>query len=768
MEQTHQEDQKKTIPVPIPANQGNTVLRRGHGVRVEKRGRTDWHDDDEDQYTRLKRRRGPLSRFRVILVVIVIAVVLFVSAARLIRTYRSYRQTELAKLTSSRPVTAVNGALDLPRLYPPLARREPTSGLRDCQAAWDALVSVPCHARIFSRDWDNGTWRPLMTPSPLRYVPQLCQPECRRTLKSSSEEISAKCTADMVFNTTAYHGIFNTTWLESGPAEALEVILRRNDHSCRPSEGSGYDYCLIEMTERWGIMDGMNHANLQGIGTFLHATSKRRKDPGGVKTGTRGSGSDGGWSTKYRFNTPPLSYGPGMGETDCGSCTLQWFEQTLNAWEPSRIISPDTDLAISLPEHLRRLRQAGQRCESDQWNRIWTEGVQRYVNDASISKNWEDLPSGDYGWTLRNGLSVGDKPLPDLRAAKDLILASGTPQMSTPPAYAVKCLEKLHEHLISLPCDIHLTESEIGQVVRSKKHLLQDFCRDECSQALSEGGPALQVCQYKRIDRHEIAGPLVLAYNEAKATRSAVCRKAGRQNTLCAPVFMGLGRPQWAHAGEVGLADIQSLVDGFAQQPIPDVVEAAVKEKGITSTEEEALRKELPNWHKDLEAGACSPCVWEMVVGDGTISSAEQILGRVEDIEGFLAFAGRFYNACVDRGATWMGGLPYGGDDVIWRTQEVGGKVSRWIVDESKYGRIRGRWLRGTEGSTDLGWLRGTYGSIWHLRAAARRVNADREGRLLDLVAWEAKHRSEEDAKVWASDEWGAWEWKGGQKIQDA
>ncbi|KAI1338862.1 hypothetical protein F5Y15DRAFT_100249 [Xylariaceae sp. FL0016] len=650
---------------------------------------------------------------------------------------------------------AKNFMLDFPALYPPLRANGNAVHTKTCMKAWESLSSVPCHEKIFHRGWDNGTWMPLLSISPLRYLPLLCRATCYDALQEAADLISKTCPPSIEFYTAGYKGMFNLTLLEQGPADAVNVLRRRNEHSCRQGDDSEWVQCLTDMTERWGILDGINHQNLRGLGVFLKETDKKRVEKGGVKSFTRGSGSDGGWKRTFRIQVPTRRFGPGIGETDCGWCTLDWLENTLNAWEPGQVISPDTGNPISLSEHLKRVRQAGQRCEASKWGTIFETAIRRYTREGLLAPDWGTHGSSDYSWTIKNGPGEGDYPLPQIAIAVQSILKDGVPERSSPAADALRCLEKLQSHIGSLPCKIHLDRPQLESLIQPDNPLLDSYCRDECTSAIAKGNNSLKACRYKRTNEHESAGPILGEYDAARATREKICFKAtgaGKQALPCASVFVGLGRPEWAIDGRPAVSDIEKLVEELELQPIPDIVKAAVG-KSSDAPEKRALQKEYRKWDKDLQAGVCSPCIWQMVVGNGDIARTMASIRAVEDLDAYLAFAHRFHNACTARGASWLGGLPYGGDDVVWRVQEEDGTVYRFIVDTSKTSRFKGQWKRAEEASDKVITLHYHYGSLWHLRAAARRVRAEREGRFEELVRLERLHMNEEDAKVWKAAE---------------
>lgn len=64
---------------------------------------------------------------------------------------------------------AVAYNLHFPALYPDISS-EPSS---ECRTAWDALTSVPCHDKLFSRAHDNGT-RTFFRWDTMYYLPKIC------------------------------------------------------------------------------------------------------------------------------------------------------------------------------------------------------------------------------------------------------------------------------------------------------------------------------------------------------------------------------------------------------------------------------------------------------------------------------------------------------------------------------------------------------------------------------------------------------------------
>ncbi|KAK8129961.1 hypothetical protein PG999_002341 [Apiospora kogelbergensis] len=381
----------------------------------------------------------------------------FIGVYGLLKAYECFITTDTT--VTQGPVKGVDWGLDFPQHYPPLLPAQDGSSER-CQAAWDSLASINCHENIFVNEWVNATQQLV------QYLPDMCRPDCRKELVESSELIARECSA-AVFNTKDFNGTFDPKASGRGPTEALEALLQRNSYTCRPSEHEKYDYCTEEMIQRWGIYDGMNHTALDGLSSL-------------VASGTN---------------------------LDCDSCVMDWLENTLNGWKPSQVLSPDTHAPISLPEHLRRVEQAGQTCQKGAWEKIWNDAIRRYTKEGSLTADWRNLPSGDYGWTVRNGLvSSGDKPRRMIHDTLELIKSQGLVPV-TDDSY--KCLSVLENQVENLPCDIYLSKSQLDSILEPGNPLFDSFCRKECTDWIERNQVVIGSCRAKKMDQDVIAGPPV-------------------------------------------------------------------------------------------------------------------------------------------------------------------------------------------------------------------------------------------------------------------
>ncbi|KAF2817417.1 uncharacterized protein BDZ99DRAFT_457153 [Mytilinidion resinicola] len=726
-------------------------------------------EDDDDPVI----NPNPRSTWTVLRIALVASCVVVLFAGFFLLFLRKVHVRHNEHISTNRPKPkpksspkAVNWVLDFPSLYPPIV-----SESTQCQSAWAALSSVPCHEKIFNRGWDAGKHLSFFEPDPMRYVPQLCEPKCKSALESAFESVTAACSDGASFDIEGYEGMFNTTFLEAGPVEAVGVLLHRNTHTCRNSEvgDSEYGSCMIELNERFYILDGINFGSLEGIDAFLRKTKRPSRERGGWKSGTIGSSTDGGWKKTYRFKAPERTYGPGIGSTSCGWCMLSWFENHLNGWDDGSVISPDSGLPVSLPEYIRRIKEAGQRCKATEWNRIYGQAIKNYQDKNLLSEDWEGLPSGDLAFLIRNGPHRGDEPIKTIQSTAAAIRNNHSAFPDIEPYNLQRtliCLDNLAAKIQSLPCYLHLNITTLDPMIKDPNGLLRYYCSSECATAVNQQEPSLRVCMRSDIRSTPIVKPFWDAWGDARKTHANVCVKEERTTQQCAPVLSSLNLTSWAYdgrpSGNAFHHEISQRIAALDATPIPPVVSAAVH-KGFGTPEYDALRKELPKWQEELKNSVCAPCIWQWVVGDGSVITPLSYLHQLEkdsasSVEAsYLEFAQYMYATCDARGADWLGGIPYGGDDVVWRVKEQDGKVSRYITDQVHVGYMgkESNWRRADEQTGQEGIALHGWGSLWHLRTAIREFKAEQEGVVQQWRKTEVTHRAEEDAKVWGKTAFG-------------
>jgi len=189
----------------------------------------------------------------------------------------------------------------------------------------------------------------------------------------------------------SYIGPFTAdSGLEDGPIGVITTIERRLQHTCRQSPLAWYsmEYCFASMYQDWFVVDGMNAGNLEGLDLIETATRVSRTQPPQYYRSDSDTCDD-TW-TPYTGRQQARRFGPGVNETSCGWCTIDWFDRKLQSWEDGKVLDPKNGTAVTLPDYLHRVRHVGQRCEANDWNRIYGKAIRKYKNDGLLSPDWKD------------------------------------------------------------------------------------------------------------------------------------------------------------------------------------------------------------------------------------------------------------------------------------------------------------------------------------------------------------------------------------------
>ncbi|KAF7560288.1 hypothetical protein G7046_g3870 [Stylonectria norvegica] len=671
----------------------------------------------------------------------------------------------------TKPLKAVPYKLNFPALYPEMA----LGASADCRASWNALAEVPCHDKLFDRSSDNSTW---MTYGwdPMYFLPGICEDRCRTALQEARSQLSKKCTSTDVFELGGYSGMFNTKWMEPGPAAAVDTLVRRTDHLCRSSSvgDSDFEFCPVEMLERFSVIDGMS-VNLRAIDSFISQTDKKSTSPSRWVKGTRGSR---GYSYSYKYKVREQSYGPGPGDTSCGWCTFDFLNHTLNSWTEGLLLSPDSDRPVSLPEFIRRTRVAGERCApSTTWTKIYEEATAHYISAGLLPGDWEQsLPSGDMHYLIKNGPSLGDYPVSEIHAEYEHLLyqeagnssQSNDESQPQPGREALDrsrvCLLALQKHYLSSKCYINLPHEMLVKMIEDEKNphgVREAYCSKTCTDALQSWSST--ACASDTI-------PQVLRYVDeylaARQQRQTYCDLMGQESNYwnCAKGLVNMNKTNWAFEGRpetrIFLSDLKIALEDVEQRlALPNKVpnndqEASDRKKQKAA--EDAERKRI----KDLGNSVCAGCIWNWLTGS-SLDETMQYIGEASSSSDYVDFAKKYDKTCTYLGATWLGGVPYGEDPVVWRVKDAQGDVVRYIQGPDRGwnpGAIFG--VKEATGSVFLiTKKRGTrpgieVGSLWHVLQAERGHKARKENRLDVWTSEEESHRQEADKEIWNVDDW--------------
>jgi len=147
------------------------------------------------------------------------------------------------------------------------------------------------------------------------------------------------------------------------------------------------------MWEDWHIVDGMNAGNLEGLDIFEKKSNRSYSEYSRYKYRSVADMCD---NVQYYNNrrVPQRSYGPGVNETSCGWCTINWFERKLLGWKEEEVRDPKTGDAVGLKDYLRRIKRVGQRCDADAWNRAWARALRKYKDSGDLIGEWDGEGDG--------------------------------------------------------------------------------------------------------------------------------------------------------------------------------------------------------------------------------------------------------------------------------------------------------------------------------------------------------------------------------------
>lgn len=657
-------------------------------------------------------------------------------------------------------VQAVPYRLDFPTLYPEITAKRDSG----CFTAWSALKSVPCHDKIFDRGNDNGTFR-IMGPDSMYFTPRICDRRCKPALEVALQHLSVFCSDSDTFVLDNYDGMFQKPLLEAGPVQAVETLLKRNEHTCRksPNGDSDFEYCTIEMYERFnGLVDGMNAGNLQSIGAFTRQTDKRLREQSRRHRGSAGTNK---YRYTYDYTTRAQTYGPGRGETSCGFCVFDFLDRTLNSWTEGTVISPDSKLPVSLPEFIRRVRKAGERCAPTQtWNKIYKDSVGRYRASGLLPDDWEtSSPSGDLYYLIQNGPSRGDAPVSNIDARISSLDALESETRM--------CLSALAERYVSAPCYINVPLESLVEMLeepKSSNSIRSAYCSDSCTNAFASrpGQPSMD----PGCAALPAARDFITEYETALQTRKTYCSllSSSSQNSNCPSALKSLGRTEWFFTGRPSsatlLAELDRGLDELLQKEVPEEIRPALglgSSQFVLTTHD--AQRTYRGWTQDLgSTSVCAGCIWAWLVGDGDEAGRKQLLEWMaqdgQDPATYEAFVARYHSTCTSLGATWMGGMPYGDDPVIWRVQAQGGAVYRYLATTRKEFYLQGQVYGVNEATGGVSIdrnMKPNGPSLWHVFQAERQLRARREGREVEWAREEEEHRKEADKEIWETDRWG-------------
>lgn len=532
------------------------------------------------------------------------------------------------------PPSAQDYALNFPEQYPPLA----ADTNEECKAAWGKLTSVPCHSRVWSRNWDAGKMQPL-GPSLARFLPLICQESCATELRNIAEEVGQHCWMAR-WDLAGYNGRFNTTLLEESPAEATRVMRERFLHNCleSPSGDAEMGYCMTDLEERWWVWDGMNANHMANLGNFLRFTNERKIEPKRKVSGVRG-GKD--WRQPYNYWRDERQFGPKKGETSCNFCTMNWFIRMLGAWN-EKTVDENGEL-IDLPRYLARIYQAGRRCTNTapgaSFQVMYNMQVDNYKQSGFLDDDWEDSAAADETTAPGKAPTMLDQPLPAIHASLKKLERLGDGMTKIHKTYAA-LLENLYDAAQNLTCNALITFDDLREYLDHDVDI-SPLCSQSCQYSSLDISKLLHKVSPQRMNMYDRYSEKHGLYNIARLTSSndltqQACRNENprfHHRQPCSVVFHRFGKLDWIRNTLDDPEDVAMTVQE-ALRTLPevpsDLAELVRKPEAELSTEQ---RTKLSTWTRPLRNGVCSMCFWRKFVRESWFAD-EEPKTRVPGIDG--------------------------------------------------------------------------------------------------------------------------------------
>lgn len=514
--------------------------------------------------------------------------------------YMSDREKALRNSGSS------NYRFNLSRLYPALE----AGASNTCREAWESRQEdLYCQEQILWTEWDDGDAERVKAAKldPWAYSEWICSSHCRRSIGALSNVCYRRTDR---FDVRSYGSnkaptYFTKEELPEGPVDALQRLTDRYDRLCAQPprrQKTEWGTCAAEVWMTWGVVDGKNEMNMNGLQQFLDATSEAKLIQGGLRTGQVDLG---GKSKKsYEVNEPDRRVGPGEGETDCGFCTLNWLERKMRSFEYGEMIDPEAGKPLGLAEFDERMTSAIRRCEKrdaqlviDRVHEDWTQ-YGWWCRDKPCR---EDAELPDEVRALLHGLQYDDWPLTELRKMQS---RSGAPKQA---------LSALHDGLLSLPCSIWFTEGDAQLSIAPDHHRLHQLCSDQCRNAVDrvqEVHGAAIVGGAKEKPPYNILKVWPLAMNNTeKLCRSLSPKNIVRPDTqLCAPGYAALGHPEYIFAAsEPPRTELLSIYS----EKLEELAKKLPSHDPRDFTDPDVLRV----LYRTLEESVCNGCAAELLVG---------------------------------------------------------------------------------------------------------------------------------------------------------
>lgn len=261
--------------------------------------------------------------------------------------------------------------LNLPKLFPALEE----GASKECKDTWKKYAAnLNCQEQILSTAWDNGDANEVRKAKvdPWAYSEWVCLDACRRSITSMESPLLKMCNRHTYRFDIANYGkdgnmYFDKKTVPEGPVDTQRSLLERYHRLCtKPPRTERYNEwgtCAADLWMNWGVVDGRNEKGLEALSPFLRATRERTLIIGGKLTDTVKI-IDG--EKKYEVETEQRWVGPGVGQTQCGYCTIDWLERKMRSFEYEDIPDPMSGEAIGLHYFNEQMTKIIKRCEGSE------------------------------------------------------------------------------------------------------------------------------------------------------------------------------------------------------------------------------------------------------------------------------------------------------------------------------------------------------------------------------------------------------------------
>ncbi|KAH7109656.1 hypothetical protein B0J11DRAFT_586505 [Dendryphion nanum] len=515
--------------------------------------------------------------------------------------------------------------LKLHDLYPALE----DNASDDCKRTWRRFASaVNCHRMILSSAWDNGDVDEFQKAGvdPFGYADDVCTENCRDSIETLRNPTDSMCYRRIDrFDLTNYgkNGkmYFDKKIVEEGPRHAYLTLHNRYERLCAKVpkkrtkgkiwESSPWGTCAAEMWMEWGIAEGANVHDLQGIDAFIAQTSEKKTLEGGWKSGE--IKLDGGRLKKYNVKIPTRKVGPGFGATECSFCIFEYLERIMMSFEYGKFVDAKTGKAIGLQEFWDKTYFAVTTCQGYYDNmllsRVYTrwetyglicpgKGKHRELCKADpISEQLERMRAVVHG-------SRRDDPLfQDIR--EQIANENGEGQ--------TKALQLLHDGMLELPCMVWFEKPAAQNLIVPHQYLIDNLCGDRCRNAvgrLEERHGQTFANALDAMPSHNRFQGWVKAQEVLNKTcfHTNPHTMINSRTAFCAPGLAALGHPEWVFTGKGSRPEILQAfsvsVDALAKK-VPHYPTKPRNEPDIQAT-----------LSRQIDESVCNNCVGDLLVGN--------------------------------------------------------------------------------------------------------------------------------------------------------